>query len=107
MEEMFQRMFELCKTSHFMIINFTFLLHYNFYTFLYYVLYYYTSEDCAEGIQVVKYIKLIDCCFTNMYGLEVRVNMDTQIFWLDFCEKPLTAVFSRCISIQGWGLLLR
>ena len=61
-----------------MIINFTFLLHHNFYTILYYLLYHYTSEDCAEGIQqVVKYLKIIDCCFTNMYGLEVRVNMDT------------------------------
>ena len=36
---------------------------------------------------VVIYIKLIDYCFTNMYGWQVRVNMDTQFFWLDFCKK--------------------
>ena len=50
---------------------------------MYYII---IREECTEGIQqVVKYIKLIDCCFTNMYGLEVRVNMDTRIFWPDFC----------------------
>ena len=39
-------------------------------------------EDCPEGIkQVMKDIKLIDCCFKNMYGWHVCVNMDTQIFF--------------------------
>ena len=38
-----------------------------------------------------------------MYGWQVRVNMDTQIFWLDFCKKNLNfgGVFDCCISFQG------
>ena len=41
---------------------------------------------------VVIYIKLIDYCFANMYGWQVHVNMDTQIFWLDFAKKSWTSV---------------
>ena len=76
-----------------MIINFTFLLLHNFYTILYYLLYHYTSEDCAEGIQQVKYIKLIDYCCRNMYGLEARVNMDTQR------KRALNRAFNNYLAI--------
>ena len=43
-----------------------------------------------------------------MYGLEVRVNMDTGIL-AGFLLKTFNfvGVFGRCISFQGRGLLLR